>query len=201
MRSSFLPYFDENGLLSPHGEDDLLYLSEFCYLAKDLDTLSESYVQRAIDAFMIYAYKYRNQNGMWSHDVHTGLVTLSRKYNLDYHKLLFYPGWTHRIQPWNVVYYTLLAGYKFAYLGLPILSLKMISDVLFDTYKVIDGKSILETDGVLLTWLRLQTGLFPITKGICEYILKRRKKKWFEYFEIYFGNEHPNTILAKLRNF
>lgn len=196
MKTEFQPYFYGNGLMAPHGSNDILYLAEFCLLT-DYSEVSSTTVYQALQS---WSRRDFIDSSFLSHDNHTAIVTLSEYYNFAWHRTNFFSsGWQKRLQPWNLIYYLLLFGglpKLLGYLLLPILSLKMISDVLFDTYKIINDKSMLTTDGLLLTWLRLHTGKFFLTKIICEFILKLRRRKWSDFFQIYFGSEHPNTLLS-----
>lgn len=131
----------------------------------------------------------------WSHDNHTGMVTLSYLYDLPYHKRLNYDYWIYRTQPWNLAYYATLAYPILGLLLKPIIAIKHVSGVIDFTE---NDKT--ETGGKILGFVHLNILGMNLTKKLCEYILKKNTMfgSYQEVFDYYFKCEdHPNRVLFR----
>lgn len=209
MRSAFSPYFDKQYLLSPGGENGILFTAEYATMAKE--TNDKLFIAQATAALWSQIQNLNELelkrfpgNTRYSHDNMTGLVCLSKLTGTSIHKSYFWTDWWYRCHPRDVVFYLHAKGGIWEALMLPflwILSLCMIVSVGWSTYKQIDGKQVLATDGMLLTWLRLNSFKFPLTEVICNYIVKKKYGNWQPIFSIYFKDPaHPLNVLTKELN-
>lgn len=190
-----------------HTENSILYLAEYCLLYKlrfGKLPFSRVEIQDTIESFRLdgnhfVAHKDSYDEGKenpWSHDNHTGMVTLSYLYDLPYHKQLNYEYWIYRVQPWNVAYYFALAYPKLAFLVKPIIALKHITGVINFTE---NDKT--ETGGKILGFIHLSILNMTWTKKLCERILKKNTMfgSYQGVFDYYFKHEkHPNREIWKI---
>lgn len=203
-------FFDDRGLLGPHGENDIVYTAEYyalVLLASNYKTRMERILKpdliRALESLVVErgAFLSSDSSEPWSHDNHTALISISQIYNLEYHTKFFWEGWWRRMHPRDLIFYIhSLGGFRglLALPFIPLLSLIMILGAL-PSYKKIDGQLVLATDGKLLSWLRLQTGNYPLTSRIYNYIIKKRYGSWCNIFSVYFKDpEHPNNVYSRL---
>jgi hypothetical protein len=187
-----------------HTENSILYLAEYCILFKmkfGKLPFSRTEMQETIESFRVGdlhfvahpdSYKEATENP-WSHDNHTGLVTLSYLYNLPYHKSLGYEYWIYRVQPWNLAYYATLSNPILGILLKPIIAIKHITGVINFTE---NDKT--ETGGKILGFIHLSVLNMKWTKKLCEWILKKNTMfaSYKEVFDYYFKYEnHPNRKL------
>lgn len=205
MRDEFKPYFDHRYLCRPWGGNSILYTAEYAALSSSTtDRLHRIHAIIAYNCFIQSAILELPTGESFSHDDMTALVCLNNQYDLDtditrLHKI----DTRSRLHPRDIIFYMYAAGGLYSVLVyplLPILTICMVESVLNKTYKTIDGVKVLATDGALLTFLRLHTFNFPITKLLVDLSLKFHKMKWSDYFRTYFGPDHPNYILSKERN-
>lgn len=210
MREEFKSFFNENYLLSPHGEDDIIYTAQFANLSKDyiinmahmaITSLRHTKQLTILGRLTFYDKYYPNANNeTWSHDMMTGLSCLSKQFKMDYHnQWLWFNSW-RRLQPWNIAFYLFIMDDFRHHLGLlllPILSLYMVFNLLVHKY---DENNVLQTSEQLLIWLMLNTIKMPLTKRLCDYIVKKRIGSYYEYARVYFGELHPIPILMKEQN-
>lgn len=200
MRTEFESFFNSPGMMNPHGTNDILYSAEFNLLGGELtieqaDLGINKYYCRDIDSF-------KDNDGLSiSHDNYDGCMSLSKQFDLPYHKK-FRAG-HQNLMPWDLIFYMFISEGIFHYISLPLLfipSFNLIRSVYVKSYKTIGGKQILSTDGKLLAFLRINTFNLSITRYICNKIVKQRWGSWSFFFETYFGPNHPNTTLAKEKN-
>jgi hypothetical protein len=201
MKNEFATFFDDDYLMSPFGPNGILFTAEYCLLSdKDLTALQVDqvigvYYDRKTDSF------FDSDGFQISHDNYTAIMCLSKLYNLNYHKR-FRLG--HQcLHPRDLFFYCWISEGFWHYVGLLFLwvpFLCMIESVLNTTYKTIDGHQVLETDGKLLTWLRINTFNMPLTKKLCDKIVKWKNYSYKFFFSVYFKPDHPNAILAFNKN-
>jgi hypothetical protein len=203
----YAKYFDDNGFLPPGGENGLLFTSEYLKLRQLLDEDSMLDYNRV--NFALNVYKRQDGNFLvnkkegWSHDNHTGLVCLSHNIDADYHRKIYYSNFIQRIHPRDILFYLYIRGGITKAIAFPFMFICSISMIIscFQSFKYrrIGGEmiKIYKTDGKLLAWLRFNTVKMPLTKKICDYIIKKKHKGWGHIFETYFGKRHPNTMMAK----
>jgi len=133
-----------------------------------------------------------------SHDNVTAIVAFSYLYKLRYHMDLKILGKFYH--PRDVIFYSYLKGNILAKLLMFIPSIAMILSCL-RKYKVRNGIKFEAVDGKLLATIRYKCVKMPITKFICEYIMKKRYGENFEekLYRIYFRNQedHPNIEMFK----
>lgn len=195
MREEFKPYFDDNFMLAPHGEDDILFSAEFAAL--DI-AFTKEMARTCIESVKHGNKFYPNENNQtWSHDMHTGMVCLSKITGLDYHNhWLWFNAW-RRIQPWNIAFYLLIMDdimHQVGLLLMPILSLYMVYNVLVHKYTT---NGVLESSEPMIIWLMLQTIEMSLTKRVCNYIVKKRLGGWSAYANTYFVPVHPIATLMR----
>jgi hypothetical protein len=184
----------KNGMIGPHGMNDILYTAEYFALCR---TKPIMHIITLIHQHLSRDDKWTNSDGTTpiSHDNMTAIVCLEK---LIGGRILFRPEHAYW-HPRDFVFYAWNSNSRFWRIFggslLWITSLCMIWSVLVDRYKNIDGKMVLATDGKLLTWLRLECTHMPITKWICDKIVKKRSG-WKHYFQVYFGEDHINSRLA-----
>lgn len=195
MRNEFKPYFNENNMLAPHGMNDILYTAHFQALT---NYFSKGEIKTLLDLHK-KDREYVNSDfaGPISHDNFTAFICLSKLVSLPKHDFKPEHAWWH---PRDFIFYSYTSNNKvaqmFGFLLLWISCLIMIIGMWQENYKIIDGKKVLATDGKLLTWLRINTFNLPITKWICDYIVKKKYISYELFFSIYFKDkEHPNNVL------
>lgn len=199
MRREFFTYFNENWLLAPHGEDDVLYTAQFAALSSQYTVdmaveAIESLLHRHVHLFgPIYIDQFypNPENKTFSHDMLTGLVCLSKLRQLSYHnKWVWFDCW-RRLQPWNIAFYLFIMDNFLHYLGLlllPILSLKMIWTIARPSK---EPNGVLSSSGPLIIFLMLRTVDMPITTKIINYFLRKNIRLWSNYALAYYDTEHP----------
>lgn len=203
MREYFKKYFYDDLRLSPHGENDLVFTAYFASMTMGTED------ELPKDKINILIQNHINENGEYiqsdgkpkaSLDTVTAIYCLSKLYNLDFHKK-FVLG-HHCKHPRDLFFFLhcseniilkLIGNILFF-----ISTICMIESVLNTTYKNIDGIKILETEGKLLTRLRINSFKLPITKIICDYIVKDKFEGYATFFHTYFKDVyHPNRILIR----
>ena len=204
-------FFDNRGLLGPHGENDIVYTSQYYILVllasspEKRPFLKEYYSSSLIKALESLrvgrgAFQSDDSKEPFSHDNFTALISISQVYGLEYHTKFFWKGWWRRAHPRDVIFYIhSLGGFRgiLALPFIPLLSLIMLIGAL-PSYKNIDGQLVLATDGKLLSWLRLQTGNYPLTKRVYDSIISYRYGSWSKIFRTYFREPgHPNNIYSQ----
>lgn len=204
MREEFKSFFDHRYLCRPWGGNSILYTAEYAALAaQSPDRLASQQAYVASSCFIQTAILELPSGESFSHDDMTALVCLAKQYGFDFSEFKLHQIDTRsRLHPRDIIFYMYAAGgiYRaLAYPLLPILTICMVESVLNKTYKTINGVKVLATDGALLTFLRLHTFKFPITKFLVDLSLKFHKMKWSDYFLTYFGPDHPNYILSEER--
>lgn len=193
---SFRPYFFDNGLMAPHGMNDILFTAEFKALGGDLP---QEMIISAINKHYDSQWNLVNSDGseVISHDNLTALYCISQLANLP--KPGFKPEHAY-LHPRDFFFYMWASGGVLGAIGtlfLWIPFLCMVESVLNTTYKNIDGQDVMATDGKLLTWLRINSFNLPITKWICDRIVKWKYGSYQSFFDLYFKDpNHPNRVLA-----
>jgi hypothetical protein len=197
MRDEFQPWF-KNNLLGPHGMNDIIYTAQYFLLSEDEPLL---WAWTVIDSHIGLA----NSDGSRpiSHDNLTALVCLISRYDHPAHRLPFRPEHAYK-HPRDFFFYAANSASPFwRVIGgsfLWVTSLAMIWGLLFRRYKNIDGARVETSDGELLTWLRLNCTKMPLTKRVCDAIVRWRYGGWRYFFNLYYkDNGHPNRVLANER--
>lgn len=202
-------HFDENGLLGPHGENDVVFTAEYYTLvllhSKNNPMMKENLrgkLSSAIESLLTAKSNFvsRDEGQPWSHDNHTAVIAVSQIFGLNYHTKFFYKGWWRRVHPRDLIFYIHSLGGIWSILMLPFIPLLSLIMILGATpsYKNIDGQQVLATDGKLLSWLRLQTGNYPLTKRVYDSIIKEHYGSWNLIFKTYFKElDHPNRLYAE----
>ncbi len=195
MRPEFESYFFDDGRMAPHGMNDIVYSTEFLYLGGQLTFLQEN---KLYSSHILNGLVNSDNTAPISHDNLTALTCLSLLISLPGPRFSPEHAYWH---PRDFFFYAYMNGTglikAFGFLFSWVTSVCLIYSIIFDSYKTINGQQVLATDGKLLTFLVINTGKYNLTKAVCEFILKRKGKKFADYFLIYFGDQHPNYILAK----
>lgn len=200
----------KTNLLGPHGENDIVFTSEYWHLLKEyrkgapFNLRERSQVIIAINHLMDEDEKGFTSNDTsepWSHDNHTALVCLSKLFDLPYHRKLLWRGWWRRIHPRDLIFYAYMSGgvARFiSYFFLPLLFAIMLISMR-KTYKITNGDIVYNTSGKLLALLRMMScPEFELTRTWCDALIVKGFKNWANVFKIYFiDEEHPNLILAR----
>ena len=190
-----------------HTENSILFLAEYCLLFKEKYgylPFSRSEIKKTIEFFLIEDGHFvahpdnfdESKENPWSHDNHTGAMSLSYMYNLDFHKKLNYRYWIYRTQPWNIVYYLNLKSPIFRFL-MPILWIKCVSGVINFT-----DNDKTETGGKIVAYLKMGTLGMKWTRKLCEWILGKNTqfKSYRDVFNYYFKHEnHPNRKIWEVK--
>ena len=193
-------YTDHKGMIGPGGMNTIVYTVQYLMLGGLLNI-----------SFMQIIFNHLSDDGSWcnsdgttpiSHDNMTALAILVKRYG-SHGKIQFEPQHAY-LHPRDFFYYAFMCNsLRWRIIGTAFLwisSLCMIYGVAFDHYKNIDGAKVLATDGKLLTWMRINGSNLPITRFICNQIVKY-KGGWSQYFKIYFKDEgHPNRVMAIAQN-
>lgn len=196
MRSDFQSYFDHRYLMKPWGENSILFTAEFQALGGDLhweraQTALEAYYHRDGGFF-----HFDDKEG-WSHDNMTGAMCLSALMGFSYHRRMYAKNWRSYLHPRDFFFHLWLAYPRVGRLFLWVSSLIMIVAALFPHHKNIDGREVLATDGLLLSFLRTRATAMPLTRRLLDKVIGRRGG-WHHIFRTYFPDpRHPNHILSK----
>lgn len=103
------------------------------------------------------------------------------------------------LHPRDILFLGLLNNSTICRLLSPLLSIMMVHSQARvykrRTYGNGNKVKLIHTDGKLLNWVRLKTGLMPLTRWLCNKIIKMRKKhfngNWKGVFDVYFEDGHP----------
>ncbi len=193
MRNEFKPYFDSIYGMAPFGSNNILFTAEYTTIAKNEDQLTQLQVAQLL-SFKNPAMDEEN----WSRDNHYGFLALSKRFNLTFHNRLYPSNIKYALQPGDLIFFLWASGGLISTIVSPLLfvtSIAMILSVLITSYKSINGKEVLATDGQLLTWLAINNFNLPITKYLCDKIVNKKYGGYYTFFHTYFGPNHPNTVL------
>ena len=197
-------WFDKNWLMSPFGENGILFLAE--YLASK--NFPAEWRERVIVA--IEAYR---RNDEWitmgeddlSHDNFTAIVCLSHNYGLSYHKSVWRKDLVHcSLHPRDFIFYASMSNVALRVLLLPFFIIPFLAMMVscWTTWKVRGDNRMLKTDGKLLTWLRCKSFKMPVTSWVCSMIIKWNSNfgSWKDCFRIYFRDSaHPLNNMSDER--
>ena len=194
-----MSFFNDNGLLKPFGENEILYSSQWFLLNKMLNTVDADKITLMIKALdsQIHGDELLAVPGEdWSHDNHTGYLCLGRNLGFDLKFNAAYPpDWYKRMHPRDLVFWGYMWNPYIFWILMWIPSIAMIISCL----RKYESNGDLATSTKLLAWLRLNTIKMPLTKMICDAIIKKRWGDWSKVFSYYFKNPlHPNNILSKV---
>jgi hypothetical protein len=181
--------------MPPYGENGVLFTTEYIYLRQmaKLDTLSlQTIVVEAIDTTIAPP----SDGERLSHDNMTAIICASKFYGLNYHKKYFHRDWWWRAHPKDI-------GFSLYNLNLftRILSIPFMVVLIADMFiSCGSGKRVsngdLDTDGILLSWLRCKAMKWHTIEKICLFLLKKRNNcGWKEIFMIYFRKDYNNPIV------
>ena len=182
---TFSEWYDENGGMSPYGENFVLFT---CYFEHLTLNLPRELVKKAIETAIA------DMNDYLSHDNWTAIVCLSKLYGFDYHeKLLTRDAW-RRIHPRDIGFY-LFMKYEYRILLLP-----TVLSMLYAVWHKQITNDTLDTDGKLLSWLRLHHMNMPwLNKLLAKILVKRHNATWADIFKIYFRKEeHPIVLVGSI---
>lgn len=196
MRDSFKTYFDSNMLLEPGPDNKILFTSEYCSLAQKDDQLTQKQVLNLLRLINPTASK-----DIWSRDNHFGFIALSKRFGLNYHKKMWLGDIKYLLQPSDVIFFMYATEGFLSFLAFPLLfisSIAMILTVFLTSYETINDQQVLNTSGKILTWLTINSFNLPITKKICDFIVKKKFGSYQVFLDIYFADpNHPIRVLAK----
>jgi hypothetical protein len=180
--------FDENGYIQPAGENGSLFTSYLLHIVP-YNKIVRVNAEKAIEAALV------DYNDYLSHDNVTGIVCASKLLGLDYHKNLFLRDWWRRAHPRDIGFYLFM---KF---NLKIFLVPTIISMLYACWHKQITMGNLDTDGKILSWLRLKHMNMPWVEELCLAILVERHNltSWSEVFEIYFGENHIIPVLLEDR--
>lgn len=187
-------YFDKDYGMAPHGENFVLFTAEYCRLVqmRGYNITKEANVDKA---HHVIETALADMNDYLSHDNMTAIVCLSKQFGLHYHEKYRHRDWMRRLHPRDIIFYLYAKG---SVIGKILLPLSIISMLWAVFHKQITN-GVLDTDGKLLTWLRIETFDLKKTRRMAEFILKwRHNKRWNDIFDIYFTDpNHPNRRHAR----
>lgn len=184
-----------DGFMPPYGENGVLFTAEYIYLRQmaGLNTLGlQTMAVEAIDVTL----DPQPDGEPLSHDNMTAIICLSKYYGLNYHKKYFHRDWWWRAHPKDI-------GFSLYNLNLftRILSLPFMLILIGDMFLACaSGKRVsngdLDTDSILLAWLRCKYMKWQTIEKICLFLLKKRNKcGWKEIFMVYFRKDYNNPIV------
>lgn len=98
--------------------------------------------------------------------------------------------------PRDWAFYNLIEKKGFTPLNYFLLSIIMIIGCArkykYRTYGNGQKVKLIATDSKILAWIRFKSGIdMPVTKSICNWLLKKHFGNWKEVFKVYFIDEHP----------
>lgn len=193
-------YFDPGGLMEPYGENGILFTCEYAILSYLSGVNETLLLERAIKSVQIDENTFKVGTDRFSHDNQTGVVAASKILNLSYHKKYFYTDWWWRAHPRDIIFYLACLNPIMRILTLPLMPILSLILIIgcqpwFGRYKENNGVRFIKTDGLILTWLRLQALTMPITEFICTTLIRNDPVfgGWRGVFAYYFADkQHPN---------
>lgn len=198
-------FFDRYGRIVPFGENSILFLAEYVrlYEAVYQDISSYKYVDKIEEAIEASFQDGIDNKENLSHDNMTAIISLSKQFNLEYHKRLIYPQWYRRLHPRDVILYFAALNWLTKLLMLPLMFIPAMC-MLYSClphYKIINGEKVLATDGMCLNYIRCKTWNMRLTYWLCTKLMSvcyKTKTPWTYIYSIYFKDErHPNNILMR----
>lgn len=208
-------FFVYENLLNPtphqqkHTENSILFLAEYCLLYKlayDSNPFIQNHIKDAIDyhrknetTYMAYPnddYEIASkQENVWSHDNFTAIVVLSKIFNLQYHNesTFKFKGWTHRIQPWNLLFW---AKMKNGNWFVPIFWL--LSPIII--FKHLSTMKNIHTSGKILAFIQCKMLKMQWLEKLCVWYMKKfgYYSSWEQVFAVYFKyTNHPINQLVR----
>ncbi len=191
MRDSFKPFFAANYKIQPGGPNGGLYSAEYQSIADPSDQLARlelECVAMVSSPFIL--------GSTYSHDNADGYYCLMHMLE---HEIPFQFG-RFMLNPPNAIFYAWASGGVLGLLATPLLfisSIAMILSCLIPGSKTINGAQVLGTDGILLARLKFNTFNLPITKLICDFIIKKKYGGYQIIFDTFFGKEHPISVISR----
>lgn len=174
-------WFDEKGYMVPLGENGVLFTSYYLHKYSWYTKTTAYNMDLAITAALV------DYNDHLSHDNWTGIVCASKLLGFSYHQNLFSRSWWRRIHPRDIGFYLYMKfGFK------PLLIPTVIA-MIWACWSNQQTNGTLDTDGKLLSWLRLKHMNMPWLERLLGKILRKRHGLgWDGIFKIYFKDpEHP----------
>lgn len=148
------PWFDKNGLMSPFGENGILFRAENDELNfretgnKDLNS-----VNKALN-YVFYGDFWRDSpttQEKWSHDNHKAVICMSKRNGLDYHKRMYWKDFHKMLHPKDLILFAWATGRWYSWLALPFLW--------FTTFNMV--LTCLQDDKIRpKLWERIKNGFF-----------------------------------------
>lgn len=153
-----------------------------------------------------------NHDKYMSHDTLTGLICVSKEFDLSYHTEIWktikkqyfcYNNvdskfMSRPLHPRDIIFYGIIADSRICKLLWSILWI-IQAVACIQKYKTRNGIKIWKTDGKILAWLRCQTlgwnkslRMYQFLNRICSGF-----HNWFHVFSIYYKKEHPILNLVK----
>ena len=178
-------YWDKNYHLHPHktkySENGILYAFYYHLLYKQFHKhLYELKIGLALSSFRDNPYNL-------SHDNVTAYKCL---YLFMFRKPSThrFAHWHRRVHPRDIIFWRMLESSIFRFLAI-IPAIAMVISCF---------RSREHTSSKLLAWSRLEIVNMPLTKRICDYLIKRTHGSWSDVFAIYFKDtNHPCNVLAR----
>lgn len=193
IKPEFQEFFYPNGLMSPHGSNDIVYTTQFCILGGGMmksvanDAFEEHYPEN----------RFVNSDGsiIISHDNLTALRCLNKVMGLGI-LMPFEPEHAY-LHPRDFVFYMYASGGLSRILSYFLLWIPLICyiwSILIPSYTS-TGKR--ETSTILLAWMSFTSFNLPIIKFICNLLIKLTFGNLNNIMKIYYPEGHPNIILSE----
>lgn len=190
-----IDYFDEFFMMQPQGENGILFSAEYARLQKIANNIDipKHKIRVAIDRAL-----FETKGHPLSHDNMTAIVCLSKQFSLEYHKSYAHRDFARRLHPRDISFYLICMGGIARFFGM-LLSPILVISMVYACWHKKQSMGVLDSDGKILAWLRIETLNLSLLRYICKKVLKfRHGLDWSDIFDIYFRDEkHPNRRLAK----
>lgn len=216
-------YTDKNMMITPHGENKILFSCIYHYLLKRsslqgeqryfLRRLAENYLLRVRVKYpySVYGYTaeytwedgYNNTKPLkepWSHDNHTALICLSMLYNLKVYRFPLRDSW-RRLHPRDIAFYLISSSNylakAFGYALSPLLVISMTWACGVNNPGTIPGT--INHSGRQLAWLRCEAMGWHKLQNMLEWVMKTfQGMTWKQMLREYYKDpNHPNVVLSK----
>jgi hypothetical protein len=185
-----IDFFDDKWHMAPFGENGVLFTAYYaCMMRLRLrpDQWEAFKAANRIKVIQAISETLLDTNDYLSHDNMTGIVCLSELFNLAYHKKLFHKHWWRRLHPRDIGFYL------FAKTKIKLFLAPTFLAMFYACWHKQESMGNLDTDGKLLSWLRINTYDMTLMDQTCREILyTRHNLDWDDIFDIYFLDEtHP----------
>jgi len=221
-------FLDSYGLVLPHPgtevrENSILFTVEHYMLTGERKELVQDLIELCRTDKGLYSqhpsHALQGKDRYMSHDQLTAMIAFSKMNDLDIHKEFWEEikrQWYRYnnidvpqtfmekllnkrfLHPRDIIFYSYCNKGLGGYLFFPILIIIMIISLWQKKEVIAHGEVCLDTDGKLLSYVRMKAIDNRVVTFLFNWIIKKRFGSWHNIFKEYFRYEdHPNVIASK----